>query len=134
LVVAAFKVRGTEYLPGDRVPIRHRRIRQIAAEHPEFFRMEYATEDLDLDWLAGLEADFEQRYQEVKRAREGQEERRKRALRQEPESQGRPQPELERRFKKQEAERKRREEEAREEREREKVERDIALIGGGFNF
>jgi hypothetical protein len=88
----------------------------------------------NLDWLAGLEADFEQRYQEVKRAREGQEERRKRALRQEPESQGRPQPELERRFKKQEAERKRREEEAREEREREKVERDIALIGGGFNF
>jgi hypothetical protein len=33
LVVEGFKDRGTEYWPGDRVPVRHRAIRRIAAQH-----------------------------------------------------------------------------------------------------
>jgi len=134
LVITPFKDRGTDYLAGDRVPIRHLRIRQIAREHPEFFRMEYASEDIDLEWLAGLEADYEERYRQVKRAREDEKDRRKRALRQELETQDVPQYELERRFKRQEAERKEREREIKEEREREAVERNIALTGGGFHF
>jgi hypothetical protein len=53
------------------------------SEHPTWFRMEFETAGLDLEWLASLEAGYEARYEEVKRAREGQEERRVRALRQE---------------------------------------------------
>jgi hypothetical protein len=138
LVVAPFKDRGTEYLRGDRVPVRHLHIRQIAREQPELFAMEYAAEPLDLKWLARVEEDFEEQYRAVKHAREEEKARRKRALREEFESQDRPQPELERRFAKQEADDRKREKEAREEREREAVERDIALIGdefrSGFNF
>jgi hypothetical protein len=107
------------------------------AERPEFFAMEYATEPLDLDWLASLDGDAEERYEAVKRLREGQEERRKRALREELEEQNRAQPDLERRFRQQENERKRREQEAREEREREALEREIELAGdlrSGFHF
>lgn len=135
LVTAPFKDRGVEYLVGDRVPIRHLRIRQIAREHPEFFRMEYATEELDLEWLAGLEPRFEGRYRAVKQAREEEKDRRKRALRQELETQDIPQHDLERRFNKQEREREKREQEAKEERERESVERNIVLpVESGFHF
>jgi hypothetical protein len=135
LVTAPFKDRGVEYLRGDRVPVRHLHIRQIARERPELFRMEYATEELDLEWLAGLEADFEEQYRAVKHAREKEKDRRKRALRQELETQDIPQHDLERRFAKQEREREKREQDAREEREREAVERNIALIGeSGFHF
>jgi hypothetical protein len=138
LVVASFKDRnGTEYLPGDRLPIRHRWVRQLAAEQPELFVMEFATEPVDLDWLSRLGAMYEERYLAAKRARDGQEERRQRALRQEMEEQEAPQPELERGFKQQEKERKRREQEAREEREREALEREIELAGdlrSGFNY
>jgi hypothetical protein len=134
LVVVPFTDRGTEFRPGDRVPIRHRRMRQVAAKHPEFFRMEYETEELDLQWLADLEVGFERKYEAAVHAREEEKARRKRALRQELETQDIPDHELERRFKRQEAERKEREQEAKEEREREAVERNIALTGGGFHF
>jgi hypothetical protein len=74
----------------------------------------------------------------VKRQREAEKREGERALRQEFKEQDAPQPELERRFKEQEGERKRREQEAREEREREEVEKDMALVGygyqSGFNF
>jgi hypothetical protein len=138
LVVESFKDRsGTEYLPGDRVPIRHRNIRRLAAEQPELFVMEFATEPVDLEWLAELEVKYEEKYRVVKQARDGEKDRRERALRDELKEQNRSQPELERRFEKQEAERRRREEEAREEREREELEREIALtsdLRGGFHF
>ena len=133
LIVAPFKRDGVEYQVGDRVPVRHRAIRRIAAERPEFFAMEYASEDLDLEWLAGLEADAEARYQAVKRIRDGEAERRERALRQELEDQV-GQPDLERRFKEQERKRKQREQELREERDRERLEEQVPFTMGGFNY
>jgi len=134
LVVERFSDRGTDYVPGDRVPIRHRRIRQLAQANPGWFRMEFETEELDLQWLAGLEVGFERKYEAVLHAREEEKARRKRALRRELETQDIPDHELERRFKRQEAERKEREREIKEEREREVVEQSIALTGGGFHF
>lgn len=134
LVVAPFESAGVEYLAGDRVPTRHRAIRRIAAASPQLFAMEYGSEPLDLEWLASIEAEAEGRFKAVKRQREA--EKRERALRQEFKEQDAPQPELERRFKEQEDERKRREQEAGE--EREEVEKEIALVGygyqSGFNF
>jgi hypothetical protein len=105
LIVTPFKHRGTEYERGDRVPIRHRAIRRLAAERPEWFAQEYAPEPVDLEWLASLEAGFEDRYLAVKRAREEAKARQERALRAELEEQSAPQPELERRFARQEEER-----------------------------
>jgi hypothetical protein len=135
LVVAPFKDRGADYLPGDRVPIRHRRIRQIVAGNPQWFAMEYSVEPVDLKWLAGLEAEFESKYRELKQAREEEKTRRKRALRRELGTQDIPDHELERRFAEQEREREKREQEARDERERESVEQNIALTGeSGFHF
>ena len=131
LITTPFKHQGTDYEPGDRVPIRHRAIRRLAAERPEFFRMEYAPEEVDLGWLAKLEVEYEERYRAVKREREEAKVRHERAQREELKSQDAPQPELERRFKAQEAEERRREERVREEREREKVEQQLAVIGDG---
>jgi hypothetical protein len=136
LVTAAFKHDGVEYFRGDRVPVRHRAIRRIAAQHPSWFAMEFAPEDLDLEWLAAIEVDAEERYTAQKRLVEEQKARQKRAIRQELEGQDQPQPELERRFKKQEAEDRKRKEKMREEREREAVEQNIPLIAerySGFN-
>jgi hypothetical protein len=132
LVLESFKHEGVEYRRGDRVPTRHRAIRRIAAASPHLFAMEFATEPLDLAWLAGLEADAEARYQAVKRIRDGEAERRERALRQELRDQEVGQPDLERRFKQQENARKRREEDARQEREREALESQVPLRSG-FN-
>jgi hypothetical protein len=138
LVTAAFKHDGVEYLRGDRVPVRHRAIRRIAAASPHLFAMEYAPEDLDLQWLAAVELEAEARYRTAKQAREAQKERQKRALRHELETQDLPQPELEKRFRKQEEEEEKRKQRVREEREREEIERDTAIVGdnlrSGFNF
>jgi hypothetical protein len=137
LVVEGFKDRGTEYWPGDRVPVHHRAIRRIAAQHPSWFAMEYAPDNLDLEWLAALEVEAEKKYEAQKRLVEEQKARQKRALRHELESQGQPQqPDLERRFKKQEAEDRRRKEKMREEREREAVESNVTIGDrySGFNY
>jgi len=137
LVTVPFKDRGVEYFRGDRVPVRHRAIRRIAAQYPSWFAMEYAPEDLDLQWLAAIEEEAEEKYEAQKRLAEKQKARQKRALRHELESQGQPQqPDLERRFKKQEDEDRKRKEKVREEREREAVESNV-IIGerySGFNF
>jgi hypothetical protein len=136
LVVEGFKDRGTEYWPGDRVPVHHRAFRRLAAQHPSWFAMEFAPEDLDLEWLAAIEAEAEEKYEAQKRLAEEQKARQKRAIRHELDSQDLPQPELERRFKKQEAEEEKRKEKMREERERETVESNV-LIGerySGFNY
>jgi hypothetical protein len=137
LVTVPFKDRGVEYLVGDRVPVHHRAIRRIAAQHPSWFAMEYAPEDLDLQWLAAIEEEAEEKYEAQKRLAEEQKARQKRALRHELESQGQPQqPDLERRFKKQEDEDRKRKEKVREEREREAVESNV-IIGdrySGFNY
>lgn len=132
LVTAAFKHDGVEYFRGDRVPVRHRAIRRIAAASPHLFAMEYAPEDLDLQWLAAVEIEAEAKYRAAKQAREAEKERQKRALREELESQDLPQPELEKRFRKQEEEEEeKRKQQAREEREREEVEQRIAMLDGG---
>jgi hypothetical protein len=132
LVVVPFKSNGVEYRAGDRVPTRHRAIRRIAAASPQLFAMEYGTEPLDLEWLARIEAEAEERYGDVKRLREAEKAQRERALRRELEEQEAPQPELERRFEAQEKARKRREQEARGEREREAIESQVPLRSG-FN-
>jgi hypothetical protein len=90
LVTAPFKHDGVDYFRGDRVPVRHRAIRRIAAESPHLFAMEYVPEDLDLQWLAALELEAEARYRTAKQAREEQMERQKRALRHELETQDLP--------------------------------------------
>jgi hypothetical protein len=136
LVTAAFKHDGVEYFRGDRVPVRHRAIRRLAAQHPGWFAMEYAPEDLDLQWLATIEVEAEERYKAQKRLIEEQKARQKRALRHELESQDQPQPELEKRFRKQVEAEEKRKEKMREERERETVENNV-LLGeryGGFNY
>src|SRR5687768_1534552 len=120
LVTAAFKHDGVEFFRGDRVPARHRSIRRIAAASPHLFAMEYAPEDLDLEWLASLEVEAEEKYRMVKQAHEAEKEKKKRALREELKAQDRPQPELERRFRKQQEEEKRKQQ-VREEREREEL-------------
>jgi hypothetical protein len=134
LVTVPFKDRGVEYLRGDRVPIRHRRIRQVARDHPELFAMEFAPEPVDPEWLANLDLEYEERYRQVKRGREEQKARQQRAIRQELESQDIPDHELEKRFRKQVEEEEKRKQQVREEREREAVERDVALTGEGFHF
>src|SRR6187399_1985222 len=70
LVFEPFKHAGEPYERGDRLPIRHRWVRRVAREHPDWFRMEYAPEEIDLDWLDSVEDDSEARYQAVLRARE----------------------------------------------------------------
>jgi hypothetical protein len=130
LVVERFKHGGEEYERGDRLPVRHRWVRRVVAEHPDWFRAEYAPEDVDLHWLASLEDDAEERYKAVLRAREEGKARHERAQRAELEEQNASQPDLERRYRKQEADREREREKAREEREREKVEQAVELLGG----
>jgi hypothetical protein len=133
LVIENFKHDGVEYRVGDRVPTRHRAIRRIAALRPQFFAQEYASEPLDLDWLASIEAEAEERYEAVKRLHGAEKAQRERALRQELEDQKRPQKDLERRFEEQEKERKRREQQVRDEREREALESQVPLTSG-FNY
>jgi hypothetical protein len=135
LVVERFSDRGTGYVPGDRVPVRHRRIRQIARENPEWFRMEYETAEIDPEWLANLDVEFEAKYRQLKQAREELKVRQERAQREELATQDVPDHKLEKRFAAQEAEDRKRKQEAKEERERESVEQNIALTGeSGFHF
>jgi hypothetical protein len=137
LVTAPFKHDGTEYVRGDRVPVRHRAIRRIAAASPQFFAMEYETEDLDLGWLAGLEVEAEGRYEASLRRREEEKVQAKRALRDELKTQEQGQPDLEKRYAKQEKEEEKRKQALREEREREQLESEVAFADdyrSGFNY
>ena len=132
LVVEPFTSGGMEYLRGDHIPVRHRAIRRIAREHPEFFRVEFAPEPVDLAWLDSLEDEAEERYQEVLRAREAEQARRENALQAELVEQTRPQPELERAYAKQQAEQRKQEERKGEERTRDDLEKRVALLGDNF--
>ena len=116
LVSEPFTHAGETVRAGDRLPLRHRWVRRVVAEQPELFRMEFAPEPVDLEWVASLEDDAEERYRAVLAAREAEKARQEQARRDELKAQDAPQPELERRYAKQEAERKKREEQAREER------------------
>ena len=130
---------GTEYAPGNRVPLRQHKIRRIALERPEFFSMEYATTPVDVAWLADLDREYEAEYAEAKRVHGTQEQRRKKALRAAFEQQERAklsQRELERSFKQQQAERRKGEEAALEGRQREALEHEIAQgsLEVGFHY
>jgi hypothetical protein len=128
---------GTTWQPGDRAPLASRAVREAATQNPAWFVAEFSTEPFDpsADWFRELDESHERRYAELKRHRDGAEERRQRALREELRAQDTAQPELERRFKKQEAERAERAEKAREERERQQIEHEIAFYGGlGFHL
>ena len=133
LVVEPFTTAGVEYFVGDHVPTRHRAIRRVAAAHPDWFRMEYETAELDLEWLAAIEAEAEGRYQHAKRLKEAQKGQRERALREELKAQDQPQPDLERRYRQQQEEQRKHEQLAREERERELIESQAAPLTSGFN-
>jgi Skp family chaperone for outer membrane proteins len=140
LVVESFTDQGgTEWRSGDRASLGYRNVRRAAREHPEWFRMEFETLPVDLEWLADLDAKYDADYQQAKRVREEAEARRQRAIREEFEAQGhgpsRNQRELERRFKQQEKERAEREKAARADRERQQLEKEFALdVRPGFHF
>jgi hypothetical protein len=99
--------------------------------------VEYETQPFDpcADWFREVDERYEQQYAEVKRRRDGAEERRQQALREELKEQDRPDDkDLERRFKQQEKERADLEKKMREERERRQIEHEIAFHGGsGFH-
>lgn len=132
LVDTPFVHAGEQYELGDRLPVRHRWVRRVAREHPEWFRMEFAPEDVDLRWLDSIDEESEARYHAVLAARETKKARRERVLREELKEQERPQPELERRLAKQEAEKRKQEERVREERKRAEIEQKIELARGNF--
>ena len=129
--------RGREYLPGDRAALGSRSVRLEAAAHPEHFIVEFETVPFDpsADWFRDIEALHEQRYREERALRDGAEERREQALRDELAEQERGQPELERRFEQQEQEREQRRQRARDQQEREQIENDLELQGlkSGFH-
>ncbi len=124
---------GMTWRPGDRAPLARRAVREAVRERPELFVMEYETVPVDLDLLAELDERFEAQFAEIKRHRDGAEERRQKALREEIEAQNTPQPELERRFREQEKEREERAKRRREAAEREQIEREVELGLMGFH-
>ena len=86
LVVEAFTdATGTEWQPGDRVPLARRAVREAALNNPARFVVEFGTESFDpsADWFQEIDARYEERYAELKQHRDGAEERRQQALRDE---------------------------------------------------
>lgn len=132
-VVEDFKdAHGHEWHAGDRASLTRAAVRRAAIERPQLFRVEWATEELDptAPWFQEITETHEARYAEAKRQRDGAEEQRQKALREELKQQEKGQPNLERRYREQEREREQRAQRAREAFEREKVERDLeAAIG-----
>jgi hypothetical protein len=118
---------GFEWRTGDRAPLARRGVREAAVESPHRFRLEFEKLPFDpeADWFRAVIADYERRYQELKRRRDGAEERRQQALREEMKEQKRGQPELERRYRGQEKEQAERQKRLREAREREQIEREL---------
>ncbi len=138
LVVEGFKDGKVEYRPGDRALLRHRSIRLVAFEHPDWFVVEYETAPVDLDRLREVHADHEADYEAVMRTRGEHKKAQERALREELRLQDEPQPDLEKRLKKQEEADERRKKELRDQAERATVEAEIAYAGAqrhsGFHF
>jgi hypothetical protein len=135
LVIEQFKdPAGGEWKPGDRAPLARRAIREAVRARPELFMVEYETlpvTEADLDgWLAQVDTDYQQQYEQIKAVRDGAEQREQAALHAELEQQERGQPELERRFKKQEAERAKQEKALQEQRERRQIENQIEFQSG----
>ena len=128
LVVEDFRdSSGFEWRVGDRASLARSAVRRAAREQPELFRVEWGTELLDpeAEWFREVEARYEARYAEAKRQRDGAEQRRQQAIREELKEQQKGQPELERRYREQEREREKRAQRAREAFERERIEREL---------
>jgi hypothetical protein len=137
LVVQGFRdASGFEWRAGDRAPIVHKAVRQAALAHPDLFLLEFAPEPVDVGWLREVDATHEAAYRTEMRRRDEAAAAHERALRDEMRDQDLPQPELERRFKKQEQEREEREQEWRKELERRQIEEQLASSRrprSGFN-
>ena len=74
LVVEPFTHAGEQYERGDRLPLGHRWVRRVVAEQPELFRMEYAPEPVDLEWVASASRSRKaERKKREERAREERE-------------------------------------------------------------
>jgi hypothetical protein len=103
--------------------------------NPDWFRIEYETAPLTSreEWLAEIDARYQQEYERVKARRDSEQERAQQALRAEMEEQQKDQPELERRYREQEKERKEREKRALEERKRGQIENE-PTFATGFHF
>jgi hypothetical protein len=128
---------GVEWQAGDKAPLARRAIREAAAENGDLFRVEFETLPFDPEapWFRDVVADYERRYQELKRRRDSEEEQRQAALRAELEAQEkepRNPRSLERRYRKQEQEREQREQRARAERERRRLENELEFGASGF--
>jgi hypothetical protein len=126
---------GFDWKPGDRAPLARRAVREAAAANPEWFVVEFGTEPFDpaADWFRQLGETYEQRYEKVKRHRDGAEQRRQQALRAEMKAQDEPQPDLERRYAKQEKERAEARQRARDARERQQIEAELEIGRIGFH-
>jgi hypothetical protein len=128
LVVEDFTdANGFEWRAGDRAPLARSGVRRAATERPGLFRVEWGTEPLNPaePWFEEVVHHYEALYMEAKRQRDGAEQRRQQAIREELKEQERGQPELERRYREQEREREKRAQRAREAFERERIEREL---------
>jgi hypothetical protein len=106
-------------------------------KHPAWFAVEFESAPVDLDWLREIDEKYEADLDAVKRRREEQKAREERVLREEFETQGKPDSEqrrLERAYEKQEREREQQRQRLVEERERQGLEREVAFGRGGFHF
>ena len=127
---------GYEWRVGDRASLARSAVRQAARERPGLFRVEHETLPFDPaeSWFEELDEAYEQRYAEIKRHRDGAEERRQKELRAELAEQKRGQPDLERRYREQEREREEQEQRQREAFERERIERELEVNLGPPGF
>jgi hypothetical protein len=135
LVIEQFKdPAGVTWNPGDRAPLARRAVREAVRERPELFMIEAETlpvTQADLDgWIADMDAQYQERYEQIKAHRDGAKQREQVALRAELEQQEQSQPELERRYKQQEKERAKREKALKEGRERRTIENQMEFASG----
>jgi hypothetical protein len=135
LVVQGFRdaASGIDYRPGDRAQLRHRSIRLAALAQPELFAAEFATEPVDLVWLADLHQRAEEQYLQAKLTHEGLRQRKEREEREELEegkARKRDSDKLERRYAQEQERREEKEREQRELRERQALEATLDLESG----
>jgi hypothetical protein len=134
---------GNRWERGDGAPLARRAVREAAMEHPGWFVIEYETVPLTSreEWLAEIDARYQQEYERVKAHRDGAEERRQAALRAEFEEQEhgqsfRERKRLERRLREQEKEREEQAKARREDHERRVIENELehGALAGGFHY
>jgi hypothetical protein len=134
LVVEGFKdATGFEYNVGDRAQVRFQAVRLAALKHPEWFRMEHAPVELDVDWLRDLHKRAETKYEQVKKARELQPQQQLREDRKTDQARKKDSDKLERQYREQQERQQAEQVERREALQRQKLET-FPAGRGGFNF